>query len=308
MGLPLRVRYVVPLVVGLLVVLAGVGLATAFRDRDTPPKGPRFVRPAEYTPRRAAVTLPTPATPNALVEAVTKRYGGRAVESAVLVHATENVVPDSPFSPAKGRAGFALNFRVRAPDAAEGGVRPVWEAHLVAGAVREMLHVQGERLIDVNVVARLPGGSTTDFPTALGNVAFGQAFVDDDPAALRAELERAADRLGLTVDSIEILRPLQPAPAITVTTSDPARYVAHHGEMHAQLFGGRARFEGQFLRVNDESGRPVLISGASFRTGTGSLWIRADLNPRRSAGWEAGAAAKPEDQRTPPRPLDVSGP
>ena len=279
-GLRLRVRHIVPPLVGLLVVLGGVGVAAAFRDRGTPPKGPGVVLPVEYTPRRAAITLPTPATPDALVEAVKKRYGGRTVESAVLVHATENVVQDGPFSPAKGRAGFALNFRVRAPDLEEGIVRPAWEAHLVAGAVREMLHVQGKRLVAVNVVARLPGGNATDFPTALGNVAFGQAFVDEDPAALRAEFERAADRLGLTVDSIEILRPLQPAPAITVTTSDPARYVAHHGEMHAQLFGGRARFEGQFLRVNDESGRPVLISGASFRTGIGGVWIRPDLNPR----------------------------
>lgn len=264
-------------IVATLGVLGGVGIASALVAEQPSPQDASDVRPVEYTSRRAPVTIPS-GPPDVLLGAVLSAYGGRAVLGADLAPFRRAVVPDNPGAEAVD--GLEARFTVRAVNLERGMLRPLWEANLVAGALREMLHVQNTRLLSVRVAAVLPDGTSADHPNVLGDIAFGQSFASGEPDQLTSELERAGQRLGLQVESVEILYPLQAAPAVTVVTSEPASFVADYARLHAEIFGGRARFEGQFLRVNDEAGRPVLMSSASFRTGIGGLWIRPDLNPR----------------------------
>lgn len=201
--------------------------------------------------------------------------------SSKLVPATQQVLDDAPLVPGAAEGdGLAIDVRIKADDLAAGLVRPLWEADVIAGAMREMLHERGRSLVGMNVHVVLPSGEVSDYPNAVGNVAHDQVFAAGEPDDVVSELTRSAESLDLKVESIEILHGIQPAPAVTVTTSDPVYYVAHEDQIGRALFGGRARYEGEYLRVNDESGRPVVISGASFRTGAGHLWIRPDLNPR----------------------------
>jgi hypothetical protein len=217
------------------------------------------------------------------------RYGGSAIVKAYfgkpLPGWTGTEDPDVPLPP-ELRDGRWLYTTVNAksgkgPDVA----RSVWEGDLVAGALRDELHlahVHGD-LIASNVSVLLPNG--TLFPNlggGLGTVAFAQSFSSPNDAELKASLRKAATDLNLQVLDVGVLHPLQSAPALVVQASEPTRFVEQEGLILERLFQPAARYEGTYLEARDSAGDPFFIQASAFRTGVGQRWIRPDLNPRRT--------------------------
>jgi hypothetical protein len=245
--------------------------------------------PVRYTERTGLVRPNALREPAEILAAIRERYGGSAIIEAKFGPPPDTWTgtedPSIPL-PRELVGGRWLYTTVAAPALGAAAVRVIWEANLLAGALREELHLAGiaGALIAANVSVRLPDGTLhRNAGGGMGHVAYGQRFADGDPAAIEADIRRAAAKHGLKIESIEVFRPLQPAPAIVVRVDDPVAFLADSNLIVRDLFGGVARYEGQYLQANDRAGAPVFVQAADFRTGVGQQWIRPDLDPRRHA-------------------------
>ena len=261
------------LTTGLLITAVMASASHSSHKRAARPQAHSPVAPAAYTRLRLrslrAVAGSGP--PDSVLAAVVSHYGGRALSSAGF---------EAP-PPTWHGTGRWLRFTAATQGDEASESRPLWEADLVAAAVRDRLHALGIQpdLVGVQVIANLPGGQTRDLGGGVGNTVFGQAFSSSTDASIRAAIARAADRLGLSLASVQILHALQPAPAVVVKSADPAAFVASYPAIWNQLFG-RAVYEGVYLEAVDASGRPFYVGGAVYRSGAGLQWIRRDLDPR----------------------------
>ncbi len=81
------------------------------------------------------------------------------------------------------------------------------------------------------------------------------------------------------------------APATAATTE---KFVS--GDTWITLFGSDPKvFEGYFLRVQDDNGNPIYMSGNADRAGAAVGWVRPDLYPPQ---WQ---------QEAPPAPTSTVG-
>lgn len=161
--------------------------------------------------------------------------------------------------------------------------RQIWEAQLVAGALRDALHAAGKRpLYNVQIDVHLAGGKVLSNATSgLGNVSFNRRFENDSLESVRDRVLAVAPSLGLHVAKVELVEAENPAPAITmILDSDPAEIIEQRASLAAKLFGDPVRYEGYFLEIKDAVGEPVMVLTASLRAGVGMTWIRRDLDPR----------------------------
>lgn len=282
------------LAIALAAALPSVALALS-NDSKTPRvagpnESPVVVTPVRYSESslsRRHVGGPT--EPSAILNEILARYGGQAVLESKLGgpphgwSATED--PNAPV-PARVRGGRWLYTTVAANSLAASSVRPLWEANLVAGALRDELWLAGVEgdLIVSKVSVRLPSGRLVEnVGGGIGIVAFGQSFSDASSLSIETSIRAAANALGLDVLSVSVLRPLQAAPAIVVSTDDAEHLVANAGAILKKLFFGKAAtYEGLYFEaVDGPVGKPVLIQATDFRSGAGIQWVRPDLDPRR---------------------------
>jgi hypothetical protein len=287
----------VALVLGLVVPAAALardsqskqGTPTGASPTGASPTG--AVTPVRYSSKSLSRAERSESSePGAILTHILKRYGGSAVLKASFGgplpgwRGTEN---PSVSIPPELRDGRWLYTTVKVaspygPDVAN----PVWEADLVAGALRDELHLAGVHgdLIASNVSVRLPNGKVLENEGGgLGNVAFAQSFSALDDHTIEAGIRAAAQRLNLEVEAVSVLHPLQPAPAVVVRTLEPARFVSNVGLILNQLFEPATRYEGAYLEARDAAGKPVFIQASAFRVGVGQRWIRRDLDLRRQA-------------------------
>ncbi len=230
--------------------------------------------------------IETTSSPSSLLQAILARLGSSSVVSATIAGPPTGYIPtedpSSPPPPAFATGKWAY-FTVTTPDDAQGSIRPVWEAQLVAGALRDEMHAHGlVSLYSDQVDVKLPDGSVvTGEHGGLGNTVFGQVFSTTTPASIAADIAQRVANAGLTLVSVRVLTPEQSAPMVVVRSNDPAGFVKNEYTMLRQIFGNPTTYEGIYLEAQDSAGSPFFIVASSFRTATGQTWYRPDLDPQR---------------------------
>ncbi len=272
--------------VGLLIPVATLATRGGHTRSNSKPANPMPVR---YSVSNEPLTRPESfSTPKAILAGILSRYGGSAVTDAYFGGPTPGWTgtedPSIPL-PAEYRDGRWLYSEVSAQSKGAGSMRALWEANLVAGALRDEIHLAGltGELIASNTSLRLPDGRVIKYAGGgIGRVAFGQSYRNFDSPTIASGIRSAAVGLGLRVQAVSVHRPLQAAPAVVVEATNPAEFVKRANQIYRAIFDGVATYEGQYLEARDSSGDPFFIQATAFRTGVGSRWIRPDLDPQ---GW-----------------------
>lgn len=168
-----------------------------------------------------------------------------------------------------------LHITVKSPGSKNGGfVEPQWEADLLLGAVAELTAkswtLQGSAFDDVR--EQLPNGKVTDIGSnGIGELKRGQQFAgaNETDTAIRNSVARVASRFGLSVDSVTIFHALGAAPAVVLTAPDISTAMAKSQSLLTALFGSRPRYEGYYIELRTEDGKPYVEKSASYLTGSG---------------------------------------
>lgn len=274
------VALAVPAVLAAVAVFAAVAGPSSSADHA--------VKPVRYTAgslNPASVRSGQP--PGAVLRDLVATYGGRFLRPDSLAIGG----PPAGWRPWEGAPasaplpdGIWVNGTVAIPALGASAVRPVWEANLVIAALRDRLHAGGASpdVIGSQISGELPDGRMLpNIGGGIGNVDFLQAFSAASPGDVQRDIRRNAASLNLRVDSLAVLTPLQVAPAVVVTTHDVAGLIRNPDAVINALFGGIAKYEGEYLEVRDAAGSAVFIQASAFRTGVGQRWYRPDLDPRR---------------------------
>jgi hypothetical protein len=236
-------------------------------------------KPMRFAPSRLPAA-PAATTPQAILHKVMTGMGrgslvrggsfGAVPSSARHVHGRSRAAPqlrtglrltlDAPLA-ARFSSAAGANMTVRR-------LRAAWEANLVAGAVRDLLCWNRERpVVDWDVTPSRPKN-----PGYEQRLAFGQWFPNPGAATFRGRVALAAKALDLRVVSVELLRPLQLAPAVVLEARDREAFVARIPQLLQYLnpsprTGAGATFEGLFVQGVDRSGKPF-AAAFSNRRGT----------------------------------------
>jgi hypothetical protein len=207
-----------------------------------------------------------------ILSAITARYGGHDILSAA---------PGVPRGP-NPRPGHVLHFVVAAPAQDERATRPEWEADLVEGAVADALATSAKGLgvvADARIDLRLPNGTLMpDASGGMGDIQPGQSFSSTSTSDIEAAVRTELARRNLRPISIDVLHADQPAPAVVARTDDARAAARAANETIRALFGiDPPKYEGYYLEIRDGKSLPVLVASAAFRSGSGRLWLRPDV-------------------------------
>lgn len=161
------------------------------------------------------------------------------------------------------------------------GVKQVWLAQLMQGAVEDLMRtheattsqvLQGAKLVD-----RDESGHRVAIDLGHGAVVGGQVFGCPSDDALRQQVATAAEKYGLTVDSVQVLHPLDSALVVTMTVPDGPLNGWGLGRLQDAIEGGtapksRPNVEGLYLELRSPSGTPIVKSSVAFRIPGGGGW------------------------------------
>jgi hypothetical protein len=287
---PGRVFAVVAGVLAFLII-AGVALSGsgAFRGGHLKVKStstPQTGKPIQFAHKVSKKGLRgLGSTPGEILAAVLARMNSKAIADGTITGPPNGFQPtDDANVPVPGYFADGRWARLTVLATAltpEATTRPIWEANLVAGALRDAMHANGlPRLISSQVSVALPNGRIIkDVGGGVGDVAFDQTFSSAPSQSITSLIQSAATQLGLTVDSIKIVNAVQPAPAVVVTTSDTQQFADNPDAVLTALFGAPGTYEGEYLEVHDASGTVAFIQGSAFRTGVGQRWFNPAIFP-----------------------------
>lgn len=199
---------------------------------------------------------------NAPTAATTEIVGGTASQRALMreiVAAMQPTVIDKIEIVSSGN-DVALHFTFTGPSA-----QAFWEDWLVAAAFRDRAQAAGDNVsvstYDGEAVgARLPPGLATLPPAQPG-----------DGAAARQRFEDAAEKAGVSLDSLTIYQPDGVAVAATFKSNDPASFLVHQMTSFLAALGTYQNdYDGAYVSLVDGSGRTVWESSWASRASTGS--------------------------------------
>lgn len=259
------------------VVAAGTAVA-----RTSAPREQESIQPVRYAPTasNSLYRAYRADTPDAILASLVARLGASRIVEA-RVGKPPSWAQEAGAPPDAAWAYFTVAVSSVGPEAK----RAIWEADLVGAAAREAIPASGgPELLNSSLSLRLPSGETLPATGGFGHVARGQVFAISDPATARANVRAGAAAQGLAVQRLDVLVPVQAAPAVVVTHADPEAFVANAGRIVHGVFGAPGTYEGLYLEVRDRQGEPFFIQANSYRSGTGRQWIRRDLDPRRRSG------------------------
>lgn len=183
--------------------------------------------------------------------------------------------------PTGSRPGPWLYTTFRCDSQANAGcMLGTWESDLLQGAVAELINSDSADLANVivgsSLTAKLPDGELVDEGGGAGDVAAGQQFSDKgiDDSAIRDQVTTAVTNLNLSVQSIRVLHPLDPAVAVIAKTSTPDTAVAALAPLLNAVRGapGQFRFEGVYIEIDGPDGTPLAKSATAYRTTAGRQW------------------------------------
>lgn len=267
---------------GLLVTLGGAGVAYSLADNPGEPKADLVDYAQNNRVHQPGVIGP----PTEMLNEILRRPGVHAIVAARIGG------PPTGFTGSEGNLpvpeqlalGRWLNSTVVVADDGPGALRAVWEADLVAGALRDAVHAGGgPEIVGSEIALRLPDGRVLEHAFGgIGDIAYQQDFENPSASDLEAQIRRSFAEFGLEVTGFETVAIEQTAPAVVATSSDATSAVTDLHKIVTATFGLPPRYEGYYLEIRDTAGAPVVIRTAAFRSGVGHTWIRADLDPRRA--------------------------
>ena len=174
-----------------------------------------------------------------------------------------------------GESGHWLTVTIDSDQA--DGVKQSWLAQMVQGAVEDLMRthepttsqvLQGAKLVD-----RDGSGHRVVTDLGYGAVVGGQVFDSPSDAALRQQVATAAQKYGLTVDSIQVLHPLDSALAVTMTVPDGSLDGWGLDSLQNAIEGGTVPdVEGLYLELRSPSGQIIVKSSMAFRIPGGGGW------------------------------------
>jgi hypothetical protein len=149
-----------------------------------------------------------------------------------------------------------------------------WEVELVKGALRDRFCAAAGRPLVGFSVSGLPGGVSDR------EQAFGQRFPNPGVAAFRRRLALVGRRYGFRVSSLRLLRPLQVAPLVVVSTDRGRTDFAKDVPVIARLLDplrtgdglAATTFEGFMLVAEDAKGPFVSVENAYRGEVMGGEW------------------------------------
>jgi hypothetical protein len=270
--------------------IASVAASIALTD----PSGPAFPDSSSDAVQYAPLGTPalpatfTGKTPTEILSIAKASYGGSAVDAVGVGAVPQAVYTDDTTAPVPEKFvnGRWARLSVRAPATDGSHVEPEWEAYILAGAARELMHeAAAGDLVGMDVILRLPGGKEISQDFVAGDIAFGQQYVSGTNDDVIAAVRQSASEAGLKILSVRVLHPMGPAPVVIAETADPAEFVRNAGTLSARLFRrGGIPYEGYYLEVRDatsKSADPLLIHAEALRLGLGMGGFREDLGQNR---------------------------
>jgi hypothetical protein len=165
-------------------------------------------------------------------------------------------------------------LRVRLNSNADHGVTEVWLGQLIEGAVGELVRTDQKTLAEVlgaEVVTPTRNGHLVTTPLGMGYSPLGHRFNSPSDADLRQRAADVADRYGLTVNSVEVLHPLDSALAVTFTVPRGAVSWTLY-QLTNDLLGSPIDVEGLSIQLNSPNGRPLLRVANGERAKGGGGW------------------------------------
>jgi hypothetical protein len=198
-----------------------------------------------------------------------------AAVSRVLGSLGDRSVLGATVIPAPGIYGCGSPcLRLRVDSDADHNVREVWLGRLVEGAVAALVRPHQQALardLGVEVVVRTHDGHLTTIPIATGDAPLGRNPDSPSDEDLRQRAAIVADRYGLTLDSVEVLHPLDSALAVTYTVP-PGKVPWTIDQLSEELEGSPADLAGLSIQLSSPSGRPLFSYAYAERGAGGGGW------------------------------------
>ena len=173
-------------------------------------------------------------------------------------------------------------LRVRFKSNADHGVTEVWLGRLIEGAVGELVRTDQKTLAEVlgaEVVTPTRSGDRVTTPLGMGYSPLGHRFHSPSDADLRQRTAEVADTYGLTVDSVDVLHPLDCALAVTFTVPSGAVSWTLY-QLTDALLGSPIDVEGLSIQLNSPSGQPLLRVASGERAKGGGGWFAPGQDDR----------------------------
>ncbi len=253
----------------------------------SPAPGTTITSTIETTTVPASTLEPSPSTDPLVSFAPIGRPASRtagdlqASLDTVLSNTTFDSIASAHFAPGPaGARGQWLYVDVNVPSIEDGqATRAQWEANALFGAVAER-SATGPSLADalggVTVVHLLPDGSSQEDSYGIGEMAAGQSFesntIEDD--ALVDHATNVLTGFDLAPVSVDVVRPLDGALAVTATISSPDSFNSRLYELIAALTNDYIRYEAYYVELQLPDGQPIAKVGGAVRVGVGIQWVQ----------------------------------
>jgi len=173
-------------------------------------------------------------------------------------------------------------LRVRIDNNDDHLVREVWLGQLTEGAVGELVRTDQKTLAEVlgaEIVTPKRNGHLHTTQLGMGYSPLGHRFNSPSDADLRERAADVADKYGLTVDSVEVLHPLDSALAVAFTVPPgPVSWTLY--QLTKNLQGSPIDLEGLSIQLNSPSGQPLLLFARGARNKGGGGWFAPGQDDR----------------------------
>ena len=259
-----RVLIGLPLAAALLLIVAAGSWLGATADATAPDRAPVQLAPGSD----AGLTSLPADTPQEMLTVIMEQMGVTSLKARIgappkTASLTERDTPDDPGTPVEG---LSLYVTYPAPDSSGGAVRDMWLANVIGGALNDRLKMSGrDPLRSIELVQRNPDGSEVPVGGGIGNTVTGQRFDDVSTDAIRQRAGAVARVVSVQARETTF----QAVVEVVAAVADPDRLLrtASPEELLAAVFGETRRYEGFYLELRDEEGRPFLKLVASHEPG-----------------------------------------
>jgi hypothetical protein len=267
-----RSRLVAAVALLVVIVGGGIALATGTGSSAPPPESSDGAgQPAQDASERQ--TIGPGMSAGAAIAHVLASLGDPAVTWAHLFNNPTNVTG-------------ALRLMIHVDSDEGGGQRPVWLGELVQGAVADLMRTDEATTSQVmpgsRVVDRNAHGQRVVTELGSGAAAGGQQFGSPSDADLRERMSQVAAGFGLTVQSVQVLHPLDSAVSVTFTVPDGAVPWTLYQLLNA-VKGSPQDIEGYFVELDSPTGEPLLQAEGASRIAGGGLWFAPGQDDRFGA-------------------------
>jgi hypothetical protein len=151
----------------------------------------------------------------------------------------------------------------------------VWLGGLVQGAVADRMRDDEETTADVVRGGQVEDTDESGAPVTVrlgtGSVAGGQVFHSPSDDDLAARAAAAAREFGLERLSVQVMHPLESAISARFALPEEGELSWTIEDLRSAVAGSPLSVEGVFIEIVSPSGKSLLRTGTSYRTGEGGL-------------------------------------